>query len=103
MGSYVEHLEARRVGDRLDELLGVVGRGRESLILGVAQAFQEVLRTGVRRLGALLEQRVLRVYQPVLGEVVQDQPNYQARNSRDPDEGHEDPGLEAQRRRERLI
>ena len=44
------------------------------MILRVAQAFEEILRARVRGLGALDEQVVLRRYQPVLGEVVEDQP-----------------------------
>jgi hypothetical protein len=68
------------------------------LILGVAQALEEVPCARVRRPGALDEQVVLGLDQAVLGEVVEDQPYYQAGDGGDPDERNEDPGLEAQRR-----
>ncbi len=68
------------------------------MILGVAQALEEVSRAGVRRPGALDEQVVLGLDQTVLGEVVENQPYYKARDGGDPDERNEDPGLEAQRR-----
>jgi hypothetical protein len=68
------------------------------LILGIAQALEEVPRTYVRRPGALDEQVVLSLDQAVLGEVVEDQPYYQAGNGGDPNERNEDSGLEAQRR-----
>jgi hypothetical protein len=56
------------------------------------------LRACVRRLGALDEKIVLSRYQPILGEVVKDEPYDQARDGGDPDERREDPSLEAQRR-----
>ena len=37
-----------------EQLLSVGGRRGEGLVLGVAQALQEILRASVRRLGALL-------------------------------------------------
>ena len=68
------------------------------MILRVAQTLEEVSRASVRRLGTLDEQVVLGLDQAVLGEVVEDQPYYQAGDGGDPDERYEDPGLEAQRR-----
>jgi hypothetical protein len=68
------------------------------LILGIAQPFEDVPRASVRRPGTLNEQVVLGLDQAVLGEVVENQPYYQAGDGGDPDERNEDPGLEAQRR-----
>src|SRR5215218_3706630 len=98
----VQNLQARRVGHRLDQLLGVGRRRGKRVVLGVAQAFQKVPGASVRRLGAQFQQRVLFVDQPVLGEIIEDQPDDQARHRRDTDERHEDPGPETQGRRDLL-
>src|SRR3712207_5185778 len=67
------------------------------MVLGVAQALEKVPRPGVGRPGALLEQRVLRHDHPVLGEVVEDQTDDEARHGGDADERDEDARLESQR------
>jgi hypothetical protein len=48
------------------------------LIFRVAQTLKEILRARVGRLGALDEQIVLRLDQPVLGKVVENEPYDQA-------------------------
>src|SRR5215203_2843213 len=102
VGPEVQDLQTRGIGHRLDQLIGVGRRRGERVVLRVAQALQKVLGAGVRRLRALFEQRVLFVDQPVLGEIIEDQTDDQARHRRDTDERHEDPGPETQGRRDLL-
>src|SRR3712207_4339482 len=94
---HVEPPEARRVGDRRHERFGVAFGGGEALVFGVPQGLEKVLGARVRRLGALLEELLLRLHELVLGERVEDDAYDEARHRGDAHERDKDPGPKARR------
>ncbi len=95
---YVEHLKPRWPGDRPDQLLGVGLGSGEGSIFGVAQAFQEHSGAGVRRPRALDERVAFLREEPVLCEIVKDEPDHEASRRRDTNERRKHACPEGERR-----